>query len=123
MKASSGKFSPLHQFFFFDALEALPDSPLPAEGPSLSFAHLVSIDIGLIIINLVLCCTSVFLSCGILERKYTGAQYWLPNIHLLLHRGGAAGFPLRRTDRSVWPQDLRRSPQLSLLPRTSLTSI
>ena len=32
MKASSGKFSPLKQFFFFDALEALPDAPLAPEG-------------------------------------------------------------------------------------------
>ena len=29
VKAASGKFTPLRQWFHFDAAEALPDGPLP----------------------------------------------------------------------------------------------
>ena len=31
LKASSGKFTPIKQWFYFDAAEALPDGPLPPE--------------------------------------------------------------------------------------------
>ncbi|PSC67218.1 Ubiquitin-activating enzyme E1 2 [Micractinium conductrix] len=31
VKAASGKFHPLHQWFYFDSVESLPDEPLPAE--------------------------------------------------------------------------------------------
>ena len=31
VKAASGKFHPLFQFFYFDSIESLPDQPLPAE--------------------------------------------------------------------------------------------
>ena len=31
VKAASGKFHPLHQWFYFDSIESLPDEPLPAE--------------------------------------------------------------------------------------------
>lgn len=31
LKACSGKFTPIKQFFYFDAVEALPDTPLPPE--------------------------------------------------------------------------------------------
>ena len=31
VKAASGKFHPLHQWFYFDSIESLPEDPLPAE--------------------------------------------------------------------------------------------
>lgn len=31
VKAASGKFHPLHQWFYFDSLESLPEGPLPTE--------------------------------------------------------------------------------------------
>lgn len=31
VKAASGKFHPLHQWFYFDSMESLPDEPLSAE--------------------------------------------------------------------------------------------
>lgn len=31
VKAASGKFHPLHQWFYFDSIESLPDEPLSAE--------------------------------------------------------------------------------------------
>jgi ubiquitin-activating enzyme E1 len=31
LKACSGKFTPLHQWLYFDAIECLPSSPLPKE--------------------------------------------------------------------------------------------
>lgn len=31
VKAASGKFHPLHQWFYFDSIESLPDEPLPVE--------------------------------------------------------------------------------------------
>lgn len=31
VKAASGKFHPLHQWFYFDSIESLPDEPLPAD--------------------------------------------------------------------------------------------
>ena len=34
MKAISGKFHPIHQWLYFDAAEALPDTPLSPSGLS-----------------------------------------------------------------------------------------
>lgn len=42
MKGSSGKFSPLKQWFFFDALEALPETPLAVEGTTSLTSFLLS---------------------------------------------------------------------------------
>jgi ubiquitin-activating enzyme E1 len=40
LKAVSGKFMPIMQWLYYDAVEALPDEPLPAEEVAPKVSHL-----------------------------------------------------------------------------------
>ncbi len=54
VKAASGKFHPLHQWFYFDSIESLPDEPLSAE----EVAPQVGGVSGIIVLRWPPCCAS-----------------------------------------------------------------